>query len=386
MTHPTRPAMDEAAPAADRMIEDSVARLFGSRVDKAQRERAEAGQLDVGLWQQVVDSGFSLLLATEAAGGLGLGWAAAYPVLRGLGAWQVPLPLAETMVAAQLLSLAGLQVPDGPLTLIEACRSPGLQVRAEGAGVCLTGTVQGVAWARHAKGAVVSLGPASGGGPARLACLELAGATGVTIQPQRDIAGLPADTLQLQDAHCPQLAVLPLALAEPVWTLGALARSIMMVGALEWVLGQTVGYAVDRVQFGKPIGKNQVIQQNLALMAGDVAASRMAALVAASQAPGGDVAAADPPVAAAALFSIAVAKVRCGEAATRATGIAHQVHGAIGFTQEHALHFATRRLWAWREQFGTDAQWAARLGRAAIQAGADGFWPALSHQQFGALR
>ena len=386
MTHPTRPAMDEAAPAADRMIEDSVARLFGSRVDKAQRERAEAGQLDAGLWQQVVDSGFSLLLATEAAGGLGLGWAAAYPVLRGLGAWQVPLPLAETMVAAQLLSLAGLQVPDGPLTLIEACRSPGLQVRAEGAGVCLTGTVQGVAWARHAKGAVVSLGPASGGGPARLACLDLAGATGVTILPQRDIAGLPADTLQLQDAHCPQLAVLPLALAEPVWTLGALARSIMMVGALEWVLGQTVGYAVDRVQFGKPIGKNQVIQQNLALMAGDVAASRMAALVAARQAPGGDVAAADPPVAAAALFSIAVAKVRCGEAATRATGIAHQVHGAIGFTQEHALHFATRRLWAWREQFGTDAQWAARLGRAAIQAGADGFWPALSDQQFSGLR
>ena len=108
MNHPTKPLMDEAAPAAHRMIEDSVARLFGSRVDKAQRERAEAGQLDAALWQQVADSGFPLLLATEAAGGLGQGWAAAYPVLRGLGAWQVPLPLAETMVAAQLLSLAGL--------------------------------------------------------------------------------------------------------------------------------------------------------------------------------------------------------------------------------------------------------------------------------------
>ena len=393
MTHPTRPVMDEAVPAADRMIEDSVARLFGSRVDKALRERAEAGQLDAGLWQQVVDSGFTLLLATEAAGGLGLGWGAAYPVLRGLGAWQVPLPLAETLVAAQLLSLAGLPVPAGPLTLIEACRSPGLHVRAEGAGVCLTGSVQGVPWARHATGAVVSLGPASAGAPARLAWLDLASAAGVTIQPQSDIAGLPADTLHLQSAHCAQLAQLPLALAEPVWTLGSLARSIMMVGALEWVLGQAVRYAGDRVQFGKPIGKNQVIQQNLALMAGDVAASRMAALVAASQAPGGDLVADDAPAAAddapagaAALFCIAVAKVRCGEAATRATAIAHQVHGAIGFTQEHALHFATRRLWAWREQFGTDAQWAARLGRAAIQAGADGFWPALSHQQFSGLR
>ena len=378
--------MDEAAPAADRMIEDSVARLFGSRVDKGQRERAEAGELDGGLWQQVVDSGFTQLLATEASGGLGQGWAAAYPVLRGLGAWQVPLPLAETMLAAQLLSLAGLPVPDGPLTLIESARSSGLQARAEGSGLCLTGIVHGVPWARHAKGAVLSLGPATVGGPARLAWLDLQAGTGVTIQPQTDIAGLPADTLQLLDAHCPQVALLPLALAEPVWTLGALARSIMMVGALEWLLGQAVTYAGDRVQFGKPIGKNQVIQQNLALMAGDVAASRMAALVAARQAPGGEVPVAEPQAAAAALFSIAVAKVRCGEAATRATGIAHQVHGAIGFTQEHALHFATRRLWAWREQFGTDAQWAARLGRAAIEAGADGFWPALSHQQFGALR
>ncbi len=375
--------MDEAAPAADRMIEDSVARLFGSRVDKAQRERAEAGELDATLWQQVADSGFPLLLATEACGGLGQGWAAAYPVLRGLGAWQVPLPLAETMVAAQLLSLAGLPLPDGPLTLVEAARCPGLQVRTEGQGVCLTGTVHGLPWARHAKGAVVSLTASSPGGPARLAWLDLAAGASVTVQPQTDTAGLPADTLLLREAHCPQVAVLPLALIEPVWTLGALARSIMMVGALEWVLGQTVTYAGDRVQFGKPIGKNQVIQQNLALLAGDVAAARMAALVAAKQAPGADQPDADP---AAALFGIAVAKVRCGEAATRATGIAHQVHGAIGFTQEHALHFATRRLWAWREQFGTDAQWAARLGRAAIQAGADGFWPALSQQQFSALR
>ena len=386
MNHPTRPAMDSTAGAADSLISDSVARLFGSRVDKAQRERAEAGELDAALWQQVADSGFTLLLATEAAGGLGLGWAAAYPVLRGLGAWQVPLPVAETMVAAQLLSLAGLAVPDGPLTLIELGQCPGLQARAEGAGVCLTGTAHGVPWARHARGAVVSLGAAGPGGPARLAWLDLTASAGVTIQPQTDAAGLPADTLQLQDAHCPQVANLPLALIEPVWSLGALARSIMMVGALEWVLGQAVSYAGDRVQFGKPIGKNQVIQQNLALMAGDVAAARMAALVAAGQAPGGDVPAADAAAAAAALFGIAVAKVRCGEAATRAAAIAHQVHGAIGFTHEHALHFATRRLWAWREQFGTDAQWAARLGRAAILAGGGGFWPALTQQHFSGLR
>ena len=85
------------------------------------------------------------------------------------------------------------------------------------------------------------------------------------------------------------------------------------------------------------------------------------------------------------LFSTAVAKVRCGEAATRGTGIAHQLHGAIGFTHEHALHFATKRLWSWREEFGSDAFWAAELGRAAIAERAAGFWPALSAKHFNAL-
>ena len=59
--------------------------------------------------------------------------------------------------------------------------------------------------------------------------------------------------------------------------------------------------------------------------------------------------------------------------------------GAIGFTQDHALHFATRRLWAWRAEFGSDAEWAAALGRAAMAEGAAGFWPALTAKSFDTL-
>ena len=103
----------------------------------------------------------------------------------------------------------------------------------------------------------------------------------------------------------------------------------------------------------------------------------LAAAVAMADAPGGE-----QTSCAATHFSTAVAKVRAGEAATRGTSIAHQVHGAIGFTHEHALHFATRRLWAWREEFGTDAHWAAELGRAAIQARASGFWTGLTRKHF----
>ena len=358
----------------DNLIEDSANRLFADTVDKGLRQRAEAGELDAALWQQVVGSGYPLLLAAEGGGGFGQPWTAAYPVLRGLGYWQVPLPLAETMVAAWLASLAGFELPDlaaGPLTLIEQGQGNQLQLGGGGDHLHLSGTAHAVPWARHAQAALVSL--ADG----RLAWLDLRAAPGVTVQTHANHAGLPSDTLVLQQARLRAVAPNPLALRQPVWTLGAVARSAMLVGALESALGQAVQYASERVQFGKPIGKNQAIQQSLALMAGDVAAARVAALVAAADAP--DSVSHDCR---ATPFSAAVAKVRTGEAATRGTAIAHQVHGAIGFTHEHALHFTTRRLWAWREEFGSDAYWAAELGRAAIQARAAGFWPGLTRQHF----
>ncbi len=355
----------------DTLIEDSAAKLFSTQVDKDRRLRAEQGEWDAALWRQVADSGFHLLLASEAAGGFGQGWSAAYPLLRGLGYWQVPLPLAETMVAAQLASLAGFAIPDGPLTLIEQGQGNQLQV-ADGDGLAtLSGTAHAVPWARHAQAALVSL--ADG----RLALLDLAGALGVQVQPHANHAGLPSDTLVLHQARLLAIAPNPLPLAQPVWTLGAAARSAMLVGAMESALEQSVRYAGERVQFGKAIGKYQAIQQQLALMAGDVSAARVAALVALADAPGGD-----QTSCAATHFSTAVAKVRAGEAATRGTSIAHQVHGAIGFTHEHALHFATRRLWAWREEFGTDAAWAAELGRAAIAARSAGFWAGVTAKAF----
>jgi len=50
------------------------------------------------------------------------------------------------------------------------------------------------------------------------------------------------------------------------------------------------------------------------------------------------------------------------------------MHGAIGFTQEHRLHYWTRRLWSWRDEFGNEAFWARRLGGAVAAAGADRLW------------
>jgi acyl-CoA dehydrogenase len=99
------------------------------------------------------------------------------------------------------------------------------------------------------------------------------------------------------------------------------------------------------------------------VLAGHAAAAGIAAERAFAAADSGDLG-----------FHVAVAKIRAGEAAGLAAGIAHQVHGAIGFTYEHVLQFATRRLWSWRSEFGTESRWAEELGRAACARGADRLW------------
>lgn len=373
------PGDGEAPPAdgAAQLIADSAERLFAEQVQPDSRERTERGEFDHALWLQLVHSGLPLLLVPEAAGGFGQSWRTAFAVLRGIGFWQVPLPLAETMVAAMMAAQAGLPLPDladGPLTLLELDPSPGLQLQAGGAGAIpsLSGTVHHVPWARHAQAAVLSLG----GG--RVALLSLRGQAGLTVLPQANLAGLPADTLQWRDVALPALGRLPWPLPQPAWTLGAVARAAMMVGALESALALALRHASERVQFGQPIGRYQAVQQNLALMAGDLAAARVAVLVAAQDAP-----AAAGDHCRATRFSAAVAKLRAGEAAARGAGMAHQVLGAMGFTQAHALQQSTRRLWAWREEFGTEADWALELGRAAIQGRAAGFWPAITQRHFG---
>ena len=52
--------------------------------------------------------------------------------------------------------------------------------------------------------------------------------------------------------------------------------------------------------------------------------------------------------------------------------------GAIGFTHEHSLHRLTRRLWSWRDEFGTESHWSRELGRAVLASGADALWPTIT--------
>jgi len=236
-------------------------------------------------------------------------------------------------------------------------RDGGLVLRRDGKGWRLSGRAAGIPWAKDAAGIVV------------LAAGEVAllAPTDADIRSGRSLAGEPRDDLAVDavvDAK-PAAGGVDEAL---VYRLGALSRSVMMAGALDEVLKLTAQYANDRVQFGRPIGKFQAIQQHLAVLAENVAASGVVASAAAEVAASKG----DLP------FAVAVAKARVGEAAGKVAEIAHQVHGAIGFTHEHRLHHLTRRLWSWRDEFGVESDWQRELGRIAAARGGDRLWELLT--------
>jgi hypothetical protein len=155
--------------------------------------------------------------------------------------------------------------------------------------------------------------------------------------------------------------------AETKFRAMALARAGQMAGAISAALTLSVEYTRQRQQFGKPLAAFQAIQQQLAVLAEEAAASRAAAAAAAHAADRGE-----------AIFEIASAKLRCNIAAGQAASIAHQVHGAIGFTMEYDLQKFTRPLWMWRSEYGNDRHWSDVIGKMASARGADGFWPALT--------
>jgi acyl-CoA dehydrogenase len=71
------------------------------------------------------------------------------------------------------------------------------------------------------------------------------------------------------------------------------------------------------------------------------------------------------------------AKAQASDSAGTVAAIAHQLHGAIGTTEEHRLRLTTTRLWSWRDEDGTAAECFAELGRSALGAAAQqggGLW------------
>jgi acyl-CoA dehydrogenase len=316
------------------------------------------------LWKIVEAAQLPLVSIAEDAGGAGGSLSDLAAVVRIAGRFAAPIPLAETAIAGWLLAGAGLKIPAGPLTIAPVLGET-IVARKDGARWKLSGGMKRVPWARIA-GHIVVL--AAGPDGALVACVDV---SQCKIAIGRNLAHEPRDDIVLEDVAVMAGLAAPAASGVNHAALrarGALARSLMMAGALERALELAVRYATERSQFGRKIGQFQAIQQELARFAGEVAAAVASALSAAGALERGDNA----------LLAVGAAKIRTAQAAYEGALIAHQVHGAIGVTDEYALHHSTLRLWAWREEFGNEAAWAMELGRAIASGGADRLWPSLT--------
>nr|KIS31686.1 hypothetical protein TQ38_16135 [Novosphingobium sp. P6W] len=272
-------------------------RLLQDICSPAAVREVERGESQAAMWQAFEDSGFLDALVDEEAGGAGLSLAEAAPLIALLGYNAVPLPVGDTMIARALFARKGDQMPQGPIVLAGgATFTPFARV------------------ARHV------------------------------------LAGSPEDPI-LVGSHesCPP--------APSLRPLAAVLRALLISGAADRVMELTTAFANERSQFGKPIGKQQAVQQQLAILAEQAVAARIAAGIGAR---GGLY-----PQAAIA----AIAKHGASCAAVRISAIAHAVHGAIGISEEFDLQLLTRRLHEWRLADGSESYWAGVLGAARTSAG-----------------
>jgi acyl-CoA dehydrogenase len=345
---------------ADSIITDTATKIFQDLCEADTVNKAEKGEWPKALWDALEESGLPLTWVSDEFGGAGAELADGFAVLRVAGRFAAPVPIAETMLAGWLLAEAKIAAPAGPMTIAPVYEDGNIVIGADGK---LSGRARHVPFARNAEHIAVV---ATRGGEKVVALVE---AKGLAISPGVGLSGEPRDTVSFDGATVIAVETAPDLDPTKLTLIAAAARSQQMAGALERILEQSVQYSLDRVQFGRPIAKFQAVQQNLANLAGEVAAAGAAA-DGASEALAAHGIASDITAA-----QVAIAKLRVGDAAGAGAAIAHQVHGAMGFTYEHTLHHSTRRLWGWREEFGNETLWAERLGRMVSGAGADALWP-----------
>ena len=336
--------------AEQQLIKDTLGRIFADHAGSGLVDKAEAGDWPGTLWQALTETGLTLAGIDETCGGAGGQPADAMLVIREAARHAAPVPLAEHFMAARLLELQGASL-NAPIATVAA---GDFALSADGK---LRGAADKVAFARWCSHILV-IACAAAGDALVLVPVEKAG-----IKPAVNIAGEPRDRVEIDARVDPSRVVAASALVRcQLELLGAATRSLMMAGAMESILELSVQYALERVQFGRPIAKFQAIQQQLAILAGLSAAATTAAHgVSAAVATLDEV-------------DIAIGKARIGEAVAEATDIAHQVHGAMGYTMEHALNHRTRRLWCWRDEYGGERAWQQLVGRAMMADGAGGLW------------
>jgi acyl-CoA dehydrogenase len=304
------------------ILADTAERIFNDPAP------SPAGACDMSTWTLVEEAAIDRLLLPEDLGGAGNAVDAAVQIAQRFGARCCAIPFIETLVANRWLWEAGVEVDPGPKTVALPITSPA------------------VTWALD---------------DALIVCCD-----GSIVPTDEALAGPLRSNLAAEPVRCltPEWATrCSQTVSESGLALYATLKSSAIAGALHAALEMTLRYVSERTQFGRKIAAFQAVQHMVACMAEEVAAATAAVQMASRQLGSRNQ-----------LYFAAAAKSRVAEAATAACALAHQCHGAIGYTREHSLHRLTHRALAWRDDAGGEEYWNERIGRAALASSGGQLW------------
>ncbi len=313
------------------LIIDTAEKIFADHCQKNLLDSAEQGTFPQDLWEKIVENGFHQL----GSAGSGTDAADLYAFLKVCGRFSVPLPMVEVLLSNQWLSSEASETTVSGLDFASIGRLNDTSINQ-------------VPWGRKANKVL--------GVAADSHKVLVMGAPSINEQGS-NLAGEAHDTFLLAGTER------EIELEDSPFAQMALARTNLMAGGLQATLDLGLQFASERSQFGRSISKFQAIQHSLAVVAAEVAAAQRAA-DAAVDALGTD----------RFIDEVSASKARVGEAVGIVAEQVHQVHGAMGFTYEHRLHHFTRRLWAWRDEWGNEFYWQAKLGSRLAAMGADKVW------------
>lgn len=332
------------------MLKDTASKVLKDLCTKELITAAEKGEFPAMLWKTLEELGVISVGISEERGGSGGDLGDFMSLVKTAGYYAAPVPLAENILSNIALEKSGLPISDQISTFSFENE---IEFDQEDSGWVLSGKAKYVPWARNAK-TITVLGKTFEN-KRMIANVSL---ENCEARHHENLAGEPRDEVLLNQIRLNEHEVKAIdnIMINEFINLAALTRVMLMAGALERTLELSVTYTKERTQFGRPIGKFQAVQQNLAVLAGETTASLAVADFIISNI--------DSKISA---EEAAMAKIQLGDAAEAGSRIAHQVHGAMGFTDEHPLHQSTRRLWSWRDEFGSESTLARHLGERVLQ-------------------
>ena len=308
------------------------------------RDVFEGRDTDGNLWKQLVALDWPALGIAEEHGGLGMGFVEVAIVVEELGRVVAPTPFLATVT--QFAPLAPppflARVADGSITGTlanldgEARRTTNGWTVGGSASHVLDGATADEIVVTTPEGAFVVPGTAVTARPVP------------TIDPTLPLAHIELEGVEVGDDR----AVLDVGAVARGYDVATTAMALSTVATCRAVFETTVQYAKDREQFGRPIGSFQAIKHRLADMY--IALERASALAyfaALTIAEDDDRRA----------VATSMAKAAAGDCQRLLVQDGLQLHGGIGFTWEHDLHFLLKRAKAGSVLFGTDSYHRARL-------------------------